>query len=280
MTPPPWCLFLSGVVVSVVRMFDLLVGALDGVGVQDFGELDDAGVIAVAAVWHRLESVVAERKYAAAAELFRRYRAREDKRDGWVLDAYEQAEAEIGAALGISRRAAGDVVNFGDALAARLPRFREAVAAGLVSVYQARQVEVATRNVTETAIGAVEEQILARVLARGGTATGRRLRDLADRVITAVDPDGIRVRRQRAQDERYVEVSAAEDGMVHVLASLRADEGRFLDARVTEMAKEVCAQDPRPFPVRRADALTALVHGESRLVCRCGSSDGRVMTSV
>lgn len=254
-------------------MFDLLVGALDDAGVAGFDELDDAGVIELASVWHRLESVVAERKYAAAAELFRRYRERDDADGGWVVDAFDQAEAEIGVALGISRRAAGDVVGFGDTLASRLPRFREAIAGGLLSVYQARQVESATRNVSEAMIAPVEEQILARMLARGGTATGRRLRDIANRVITAHDPDGIRARRQCAQDERYVEISTAEDGMVNVLASLRCDDGRFLDARVTEMAKEVCADDPRTFMARRADALIALAHGEPRLVCQCGTAD-------
>ncbi|MCW4353221.1 HNH endonuclease [Hoyosella sp. YIM 151337] len=260
-------------------MFDTLVGALDGVGSGGFAGVDDAGVIEVAAVWHRLEGVVAERTLAAVAEVFRRFQVEAAEAAGgvadeWVVvDAFDRAEAEIGAALGIGRRAAGGLVGLADALARRLPGTRALLAAGVLSVYQARQLESLTANVGDEVIEEVEREVLERVVAGGAVASGRRLRDMVDRVIVARDPEGLRVRRERAQQDRYVQVSAAEDGMVSLLGSLRADEGRFLDARLSEMAKQVCAGDPRGFAVRRADALVALMHGEDRLGCRCGSED-------
>lgn len=260
-------------------MFDSLVGALDGVGSGGFGGVDDAGVIEMAAVWHRLEGVVAERMLAAVAEVFRRFQVEAAEAaggvsDGWVVvDAFDRAEAEVGAALGIGRRAAGGLVGLADALARRLPGTRALLAAGVLSVYQARQIESLTANVGDEVIEEVEREVLERVVAGGAVASGRRLRDMVDRVIVARDPEGLRVRRERAQQDRYVQVSAAEDGMVSLLGSLRADEGRFLDARLSEMAKQVCSGDPRGFAVRRADALVALMHGEDRLTCRCDNED-------
>jgi hypothetical protein len=48
-------------------------------------------------------------------------------------------------------------------------------------------------------------------------------------------------------------------------------EGAALDQRLDEIAASVCRSDPRTKDQRRADALIALSHQQTRLQCGCGS---------
>ncbi|WP_269454458.1 DUF222 domain-containing protein [Rhodococcus opacus] len=56
--------------------------------------------------------------------------------------------------------------------------------------------------------------------------TGRRLTNAANRIIARLDPAGVRAKREKAQADRFVGVSAAEDGMCRILGSVPAAQGR------------------------------------------------------
>ncbi len=99
---------------------------------------------------------------------------------------------------------------------------------------------------------------------------GRRLTDTIARVIARKDPDGVRTRRARKREERFVGVSDDIDGAVYLNGSLPAEDGRRLVGRLTEMARDVCTKDGRSLDQRRADALMALVDGAQILPCACG----------
>ena len=55
-------------------------------------------------------------------------------------------------------------------------------------------------------------------------------------------------------------------------ARLYAADAAVIEQRVEEMARSVCANDPRTLAERRADALTALGAGTD-LACACGDAD-------
>lgn len=99
---------------------------------------------------------------------------------------------------------------------------------------------------------------------------GRRLTDAIARIIARKDPDGVRIRRARKREERFVGVSDDIDGAVYLNGSLPAEDGRRLVGRLTEMARDVCTKDGRSLDQRRADALMALVDGAQILPCACG----------
>ncbi len=103
--------------------------------------------------------------------------------------------------------------------------------------------------------------------------TGRRARNAIDRIINQIDPAGVRERRRRATNDRYVGVSVGEDAMITLFGSLPAEHGRKFDTRLRELAATPCPEDGRTFAQRKADAVTALVEGLDYLPCTCGQQD-------
>lgn len=95
-------------------------------------------------------------------------------------------------------------------------------------------------------------------------------RALARRVITSIDAAGDRRRREQARCTRDVWVSPDEDGIATLVARLDA-----LTAHAIRAAIEAAAQDPAvagdcraPVGERRADALAALVLGQTQVTAR------------
>ncbi|MGV9863139.1 DUF222 domain-containing protein [Rhodococcus koreensis] len=248
----------------------------------------DVGLVELMTDLHRSESVVAERKLAVIAELFVRRTAEIESDGAWTSTAHEVVEAEIGAALTMGRAAAGRLIGLGMSLRTRLHTTREAMARGDLDLYRVRLIEDATANVTDDRIGEVERQLLEQVLApqRSGGAglTGRRLTNAANRIIAKLDPAGVRAKREKAQADRFVGVSAAEDGMCRILGSVPAAQGRAFDARLRELANTVCPQDLRTYEQRRADGLSALIDGSEFVPCECGrvdcGQDSRIATTA
>jgi len=165
---------------------------------------------------HRVESVLAERKLALIAA-FADHRICAAARDDLLCGA-EVAEAEVGAALTVGRGEAARLIGLATALSDRLPRVRAAMAAGEIDAYRAGLIERATRNVADEFIAEVERLALEKILAPsrpdGIGLTGQRARNAIGRIIGRIDPAGVRERRRRAMNDRYVGVSAAEDAMV------------------------------------------------------------------
>ncbi len=237
--------------------------------------LPPAGLIDMMAELHRVESVLVERKLAVIAALAD-HRLGEAAREEIDCGA-AVAEAEVGAALTVGRGEAGRLIGLGTVLTHRLPRVRAAMAAGQLDAYRAGLIGCATRNVDSEFIAEVERLALAKILAPtrpdGIGLTGQRARNAIAGIIGKIDPAGVRERRRRAANDRYVGVSAAEDAMVHLFGSLPAADGRKLDTRLRELANTPCPADGRTFDQRKADAVGALVDGLDYLHCACGRDD-------
>ncbi len=102
------------------------------------------------------------------------------------------------------------------------------------------------------------------------TFSEKRVAQLVDWMVLSLDPDALRVATQR-DDDRHVEVSADHSGMAQIWGTVRATDGAAFHLKLDELAATVCRDDPRTTRQRRADALTALVGGESTMPCRCES---------
>ena len=255
-------------------MFDTLVQAIRET-VPFPGVLTDAALIDVISALHRAESVLMERKLAVIAEFTDRRLSETDATESGC--AAEIAEAEVGAALTVGRAEAGRLSALATTLADRLPRVRAALARGEIDLYRAGLIAAATRNVDAAFIGEVERAALDKILPPGGPEgiglTGRRARNAIDRIINQIDPAGVRERRRRATNDRYVGVSAGEDAMITLFGSLPAEHGRKFDTRLRELAATPCPEDGRTFAQRKADAVTALVEGLDYLPCTCERQD-------
>jgi hypothetical protein len=121
--------------------------------------------------------------------------------------AAEHADAEIAAALRLTGRAAGRLLDLAMALE-RLPLTSRALAAGVIDVPRAMAIVEEVTGLDEELAGAVEEQVLAR--AAGLTAT--QVRAAARRTVIAADPGAARTRREEAAREARVEAWAEHAG--------------------------------------------------------------------
>ena len=254
-------------------MFDPGVGGF-GISAQLSGTETDCALIDLMSDLHSCEAMLVERKPAVVAEFFTRHSAEYVEGDTWTSSAHELAESEVGAVLTMGRAAAGKLIGLGFALKTRLHSTRAAMARGELDLYRVSLIESATANVGDELINEVERLLLEQVLAlsvdSGTGLTGRRLTAAIDRIVARVDPEGMRERRRRALADRFVGVSAAEDGMARILGSIPAEQARAFDGRLRELAMSVCRHDSRTYEQRRADAVGALVSGSTVLVCDRG----------
>ena len=73
-----------------------------------------------------------------------------------------------------------------------------------------------------------------------------------------VDPDAARERRVAADNDRYIGISAHDNGMAEIYGTVAAAAATAFDRRLSQLAAQVCPADPRTLDQRRADALAAL----------------------
>jgi hypothetical protein len=99
-----------------------------------------------------------------------------------------------------------------------------------------------------------------------------RIVNAVDSLVLTTDPDAARQRRQRADDERCIGITALPNGMADLWGTVNAAHATAFDQRLSALATAVRADDPRTMDQRRADALTALTQGRS-LGCQCGKPD-------
>lgn len=178
----------------------------------------------------------------------------------------EYAHIEVAGTLRITDYEANRMIDLGVGLRLRLHRTSKAFAAGTIDLGKAQAINDVLVNVSDDKLELIERLLL------GGAAERSRnkLKAKARRLINKHDPEGARKRRESAQDGRGVWLTADEDRMVELSGKLSAASGQALGMRLRAMSFQVCGNDPRTLPQRRADALEVLACGGSRLECRCG----------
>ncbi len=233
------------------------------------GECATAELVELMAAHSRAESAHAQRKLAVAAELFRRREAEDAAAGAWTSQLGEFVPAEVGVGLTISKGVASTFVSVGQVLDGRLPATKAAFARGELDYSRVRVIVKRTAHIAQALIAEVERRILAAALKPGRELVRGRLANAIDRIIIALDPDGARERRTRAEADRGVQIRPDGDGMCSLWGALTGVSGRVVDERLRQMANGVCGSDPRSMAQRRADGLTALALGVDRLACTC-----------
>jgi len=220
----------------------------------------------------RAEAFHTERKLAVAAELHRARCAKEARDQLFGHEPGEFVATEVAVALSVSTQVAYSWISLGADLATRLPLTRRALAAGELDYPRVRVIADRTTAVTDiTMLADIEDRVLSEVLRPGRCTTRGQLARLVDTTIAAVDPTGVRTRRERAVADRDITVRPDADGMATIYGTLPAAGGQVLDATLRRMAVEVCSADTRTTAQLRADAVVALAHGHRGLACECGS---------
>ncbi|MFE2997205.1 DUF222 domain-containing protein [Nocardia sp. NPDC059246] len=233
-------------------------------------------MLAATEVVERLEVVHSMIAAAQAEEidlmtrLYRLRRAQQLALGVGALYAGEDAATEIGIALRVSQRSVDGLIGVGLGLAHRYPVTRADFSAGRLDLARVRAISDVLTNASDDLVAVLEP----RIAAYAETAEPQRVRRTLRRWLLEADPAGQAARRKAAEADRYVKVTAADDGTAQVEAVLPAAGGQALYERLREMAvTQCCGRDPRTTSQRRADALVALADGSGQLTCRCGHSD-------
>ncbi len=178
--------------------------------------------------------------------------------------------AEVGAAQGISHGMASGQMYLSVALRDRVPQVGALFADGMISARLAATIVWHTDLIKDPATLQLVDKTLAEDAARFGPLSVNKTAQAIDAVVDRYDPGALRHTRAAARS-RDVVIDAAQDeaGTAALWGRLYATDAAVLDRRLTQLAHEVCDDDPRTVAQRRADALGALAAGAARLACGC-----------
>ncbi len=201
----------------------------------------------------------------AVRELYRRHRAANAAPGAGGVRAGGFAAAEVAVAVQISEPVAAALIDIGLALD-ELPGTRKAFGDGRIDLARVQVIAETTRGLAREVREAVEPKLIDAATRNDPV----RLRQTARRWVARLDPDGERERREEREHDRDVRIRAVQDGMAVFDGLLPAVGAQTVANRLRELCGQVCAEDPRTMPQRRADALVALADGSQRLWCACG----------
>lgn len=243
---------------------------------EELRQLGPAALVEAVESMQRQESMLVARRLAAVAALLR-HRAAAAERSGEcpeyaAIDAFERTAEEVAAAMNLSPSAAGYVVSYAQALDTRLPKMAALLAEGKTDWRTVRLIISRTDLITDERPMAELDASLAARIGNWSNWSRQRIVNAVDAAVRAVDPDAARERREAADKDRYIAVTAGNNGMAEVHGAVAATAAKAFDGRLSQLANQVCPADPRTMDQRRADALTALSQGIA-LACGCGRAD-------
>jgi hypothetical protein len=161
----------------------------------------------------------------------------------------------------------------GLALRDRLPQVGALFADGTISARLAAAIVWHTDLVKDPDTLRQVDTMLAHDAAQFGPLSENKTAQAIDAIVDRYDPGALRCTRARARGREVVIDSADQrSGTAALWGSLFATDAAVLDRRLTQMAHQVCDDDPRTIAQRRADALGALAAGAQQLACGCANT--------
>jgi uncharacterized protein DUF222 len=246
---------------------------------EDLCAADDSMVIAAVTGWACVEAAASARRLAAIAELVRRRADGPTECAQWSCDNWDSMAAEVAAALHVSHGVASGQMYLGVALRNRLPKVAAVFAEGMLSARLVAAIVSRTDLIKDEAALELADKALAEEAIRFGPLSVAKTDAAIDSIVDRYDPAALRRTRAAARGRDVVIDSAkGRDGTTNFWGSLYSTDAAALDRRLTQMADQVCDDDPRTVAQRRADALGALAAGADRLACGCG--DGACPAAV
>jgi hypothetical protein len=242
-------------------------------GPADLAGADESMVIAAVTGWACVEAAASARRLAAIAELVRRRADGPTDCAQWSCDNWDCMAAEVAAALHVSHGMASGQMYLSVTLHDRLPRVAAMFAEGMLSARLVAAIVWRTDLIKDEAALALADQTMAEEAIRFGPLSVAKTHAAIDAIIDRYDPAALRRTRAAARGRDVVIDSAnGQDGTTNLWGTLYSTDAAVLERRLNQMAHEVCDDDPRTIPQRRADALGALAAGAERLACGCGNT--------
>jgi hypothetical protein len=242
--------------------------------VEELTHADDAALVLAISQCAQVEAAAAAHRLAATAELVGRRASGPTDWAQWSCDNWDAMAAEVAAAQGISHGMASGQMYLAVALRDRLPQVAALFVDGKISARLAAAIVWRTELIKDPQTLRLVDATLAEDAARFGPMSVNKTAQAIDEVVDRYDPGALRRTRVSALGRDVVIASANDQsGTAHLWGALFATDAAVLDCRLTQMAHDVCHDDPRTIAQRRADALGALAAGADRLACGCGNAD-------
>lgn len=231
--------------------------------------LGDAALVEVIAASVVQEAAIAARRLAAVAELTAR-RCGDDEHAHWACDDWDAAAAEVSAASGISHSRASGQMHLAVSLRHRLPMVRALFSKGALSARVVAAIVWRTDLVQDAEALALIDGAVADRAGGWDALSQYKLEQAIDVWVDRHDPGALRRTAVSARN-RDVTIGSRnpETGTSSLWGRLLATDAAVLERKLTQMAHQVCEDDPRTIAQRRADALGALAAGAQSLTCRC-----------
>ena len=231
-------------------------------------DVDDAALVSGIDAAARTESVAAARRLAAIAELVTRHAQGSTRHAHWSCDNWDVLAAEVAAAQNISHTLASAQMYLAMALRQRLPQVAALLSDGAISLRLATTIVWRTDLIKDPDTLRLVDAALAEDATHYGPQSEAKTVAAIDAIVDRHDPGALRRSRTGARG-RHVDICPADDdtGTAALWGSLLSTDAAVLDRRLTDMAHQVCEDDPRTLDQRRADAMGTLAAGGALLVC-------------
>jgi len=190
------------------------------------------------------------------------------------VDAAVAAEAEIGVALHMSRRATENELRFALSLTKRLPRLADMLTTGVIDEARARTIERYTMHLADIAAQAVLDEIAD----DAPSWTVGQLRAQIQKLAIQVDPHEAVKRYTQAVTDRRIVTESNDTGTVNLFGmDLAPDQVAAVTDRINTIAKDMsCDGESRTMDQLRADIFLDLLTGNNHTTTRRGVVDIRV----
>jgi hypothetical protein len=238
-----------------------------------FESVDATALVAVIEEATRAEAVAGADRLAAIAELARlRVGDGDSPQAWWACDFWDNAAAEVAAAMNIGHRRALGQIRIAEALRDHLPRVAALHRQGRVSSRVVAAITWHTRLIDDDTVWARVDAAIAARAETWGPLTEDQLTDAVDALVQRHDPAAVVASRATARTRDFTVGSYGDEdaGITSVWGKLLSADAAVLDKRASAMATGVCEHDPRSLGERPADALGALANGNQHLACACG----------
>lgn len=168
----------------------------------------------------------------------------------------EFADAEIAALMHWTPRFAAEQLYTALELVSKLPNTVDALEKGDIDLYKAKILHDKTMPLSADLAAQVEE----RVLAKASGQTGAQMRNLTDRVVMRIDPEGAKERAAERTQQRCMGIDSKKDDVARLWAYLPANLATACYDRVDKIAEQAQPpDDPRTLDQIRADVIADLI---------------------
>ena len=230
--------------------------------------LDDTDPLGELRALEELKNAVAVRQARLAVAVHETQRAADVPRDISVAATAREAGTRVALARRCAPHLGSRLLGLAHAVVEEMPHIREALAAGVISEWDATALCRETACLTRPDRAAVDAAIADQL----GTVSHQRLETSAREHAYRLDPEAVTARRARAERQRRVSLRPVPDCMTRLSALLPVKDGVACYAALSAVA-DATATAEHPRGQLMADTLVARVTGHPSATAAGGTDD-------